>query len=218
MDELALKQEVTSVEGKANEIAVSDEATFNVAAEFLRTIKTAASKVTAFFEPLKKTSYDAWKAICTKENEYKKPLEAAEKIVKGKVSTYQMEQERIRREKEAELRRKQQEEAERIAKEAEALAAQGKAQEAEKVFEQAVKVEEKKVFVADAPRASGMSFKTDYIITITDERVVPDYMFGTCIRPVDLAAIKKMVVAAKGNIEIQGIKIEETKSASVRGY
>lgn len=218
MDELALRQEVTAVEARANEIMVVDEESFKAAAEFLRTIKTATSKVTEFFKPIKEQAHKAWKAICDRENEMKKPLEAAEKTVKTKVTAYQLEQDRIRRQKEEEERRKKQEEAERLAKEAEMLAEQGKAKEAEKVFEQAIKTETAKVYVPEIPKVQGMSFKTDYIIRITDEKAVPDYINGECIRPVDVSAIKKAVIAAKGNIAIPGVSIEETKVASVRGY
>jgi hypothetical protein len=218
MDELALRQEVTTIEERANGITVSDEVSFKLAAEFLRNIKTATSKVLDFFKPIKEGAYDSWKAICNKENEYKKPLEAAEKIVKGKANIYQMEQDRIRREQEVILMRQRQEEAERIAKEAEKLAEQGKSKEAERVFEQAVKAESAKVFVPETPKAQGMSFKTDYIVTVIDEKAVPAYINGMCIRQIDTAAIKKLAITFKGQIEIPGIKVEETRSAIVRGY
>lgn len=216
MDELSLKTEVSLIEQQANGIDVFDEDSFKNAAEFLRNIKRAAGKITEFFEPLKTAAHNSHKAICAKENEFKKPIDNAEKIVKGKATAYQMEQDRIRREKERELLRIQQEEARRIAEEAARLEKEGKPEEAELVFEKAIKEEQKTICVMPTPKADGISFKVDYDVVIESESNVPAYIRGICIRPVDLSAIKRLVVQTSGKIEIPGIKITETRNMSVR--
>lgn len=216
--EQELLTEVSSVEVKANSMTITDETTYSAVAVFARQIKTAASKVEKFFEPIKSGAYNSWKAICNKENEFKKPLENAEKTIKNKMGVWQTKQDRIRRVKEAELRRAQQAEADLRATEAFELAQQGKAKEADKVFEQAVKIESARVFVAPAPKAEGVSMRTEYQISITDEKAVPSYVGGICIRPVDIGTIKKMAVTAKGSLDIPGILVTETKSPVIKGY
>ena len=62
----------------------------------------------------------------------------------------------------------------------------------------------------------GISSQDDYIVTITDESLVPVTLNGIILRKVDEGAIKRLVKLAKGNIEIPGVKIEKTKIINVR--
>lgn len=216
--EQELQSEISTVEATVNGMTVIDEATYSAAAMFARNIKTAAARVAGFFEPMKSGAYNAWKAICNKENEFKKPLDAAEKTIKAKMGTYQAEQDRIRREKEAELLRQQREEAERREKEAYELAQQGKAQEAAKAFAEAVKIDEQKVVIEAAPKAAGVTYRTEYQVTVTDEKTVPAYVGGVCIRPVDTAMLKKLATTAKGKLDIPGVQIIEARVPVIRGF
>lgn len=62
----------------------------------------------------------------------------------------------------------------------------------------------------------GISSQDDYIVTITDESLVPVTLNGIILRKIDEGAIKRLVKLTKGNIDIPGIKIEKTKIVSVR--
>ena len=75
-----------------------------------------------YWEPLRQSTYEAYQNVLTRKKEMVEPLKSAEKILKGKIGTFQLEQERIRREQEEAMRKAAQEEADR--KLAEALEAQ----------------------------------------------------------------------------------------------
>lgn len=72
------------------------------------------------------------------------------------------------------------------------------------------------VLDVEGGKTKGLSSTDNYIITITDETLVPTSLNGIVLRKVDESAIKQLVKLAKGNIDIPGVKIERTKSVTIR--
>ena len=56
----------------------------------------------------------------------------------------------------------------------------------------------------------------DWEVELIDQDSVPVSVAGVVIRPVDLAAIKRIARAAKGAIKIPGIRIKEVQTTVLR--
>lgn len=227
MNEILVPEEKTRELNSASQRAISaaesliiaGQADLEAASNLLKGLKTAKESVVNFFKPLKDKAFQTHKEICDREKEMLSPYANADQIVRQKVNTYTAEQERIRREKEAELRRKQEAEARRLADEAEQLEAEGKRAEAEITLDRAAMTETYAQIVSVQPsqeKIQGISYRTDYEISVIDEKAVPAAVSGITIRPVDLAAVKRLAVATKGQIKIPGIQITENKKVAVR--
>lgn len=89
---------------KARAISITDQASYTLAANQKLDLAVLRKKIVGEFEPMKKASHAAWKAIVAKENEHLEPIEEAEKILVASIKKWEHEQERIRREEEARLR------------------------------------------------------------------------------------------------------------------
>lgn len=67
-----------------------------------------------------------------------------------------------------------------------------------------------------APTAAGTSTRKDWQIKSIDPFKVPVAVNGMEIRPVDTAAVMRLIRASKGTIVIPGIVYEETTQMSFR--
>jgi len=217
LQEVELKEQVVTIETQAQDLVIDSSEGFIRGGEFLKQTKELMKGIASFFEPIKSKAYASWKEICSKEKEFTAPLSAADVIVKKKMGIYQAEQERIQQEKD---RRKREEEAiaaAALAKKAEELREIGMDDSANELFDEPVRnVIDLKNREVEPVKPSGISFRKDYEIEVTDEASVPTYFQGHVIRPVDVAAIKKLVKMANGDIQIKGIRIIETKTTVVR--
>ena len=129
------------------------------------------------------------------------------------------EQERIRREAEEAARRAAEEERERKLKEAMALEAAGDKEGAEAAVEEAVVMDEATGYSVPAPvkpKVSGVSTSKDWEITGIDTAKVPVNFNGMELRPVDQAAVMRLIRASKGSIAIPGIAYREVAKMSFR--
>lgn len=128
-----------------------------------------------------------------------------------------MEQERKRREAEEAARKAAEEETRRKLEEASALDKEGKTEEAEAALTEAEIMETagRAVFVpSSVPKAKGVSASADWEITGIDSKAVPLSINGAELRPVDKAAVMRLIRASKGTIQIPGITYRETKKLS----
>lgn len=227
MNDLAINEdktrELSGVSQKAiasaTALVIFDQSGLEAASGLLKGFKSAKEAVTDFFKPLKDKAYAAHKEICDREKEMLAPYLGADAMVRQKVNAYTAEQERIRREKEAELRRLQEAEMRRLAEEAAQLEADGKHADADAALNQAIMTESvsQSVFVQPAQeKIQGISYRTEYEVIVVDDPSVPVAVSGITIRPVDTAAIKRLAIATKGKIQISGIKITENKKVAVR--
>ncbi|MBR6102598.1 MAG: hypothetical protein IKP95_09230 [Ruminococcus sp.] len=218
-EETELSTKVSGIEFEAESIVVNSPESFEEAGNLLKQVKKMAKNVVEFFKPMKEQAHKAHAAICERENEMKKPLTKAEKVLKESMGRFAEEQERKRRE-EAERARL---EAERLAKEklAEAIAADenGDAEASAMAMldaEYAERSASQPVVLTPQTKVEGISTKKDYEIVSIDEDKVPCDVNGMVIRPVDKAAVLRLIKASKGKIKIEGVTYRETVSLSVR--
>ena len=132
--EKALANEVSVIEQRAMNIVIHSAEDFEQAGEFGRQLKQQSAMVKEFFAPMKDAAHQAHKQICEREKAMLAPLVAAEKTLKTAMGNYQLELERIRREKEEEIRRVAKAEADRKLAEASALEDKGDVAGAEAVL------------------------------------------------------------------------------------
>ena len=222
-EEKELAREVSRYERQASEMMVTDDVTYKEAGEALRHLKTLQKKVTEYWEPMRKSTYAAYKAVTDHKKEMITPLEKAEKIIKKKIGTYlkSLEEERLR--KEAEFRRLAQEEAERKLAEAVEAERAGDIVGAEAAIAEAEVMDSMTIHLptAEKPKVEGVSTKKSWTlegITVTDPEKVPTEIMGAVIRPVDLKAVLALIKATNGTIQIPGITYEATITTSVRAY
>lgn len=217
--EAEIQEEVSLVEIQAMEMVISNDAEYEMAAEFGKQIKVKAKVVTDFFEPMKTSAYQAHRAVCEREKTMLKPLQEAEKSLKKSMTVFFQEQERKRKELEENLRREAEAEKERMLNEAIALEEAGKTEEAEAAMFDAQVTESiagKTAVVMSTPKVSGVSSSKDWEIESIDTEEVPANFAGIEIRPVDEKAIMRLIRASKGSIKIPGIRYKETIKMSIR--
>lgn len=217
--EEALSQEVTDIEFQAGAITIDNEDDYKEAGQFGRLLKQRTAEVKDFWKPLKEAAHKAHAEICAREKAMLQPLSNAEKILKQTMGAYISEQERIRREAEEAARRAAQAEAERRLQEAIALEAQGKTDAADAAVEEAEIMDEMSNAVsvtAEKPKAEGVTTKKDWEIESIDSSKVPVLVAGVELRPVDTAAVMRLIRSTKGQVHIPGVVYKEVAKVAFR--
>ncbi len=216
--EEALCQEVTDIEFQAGAITIDNEDDYKEAGQFGRLLKQRAAEVKDFWKPLKEAAHKAHAEICAREKAMLQPLSNAEKILKQTMGAYISEQERIRREAEEAARRAAQAEAERRLQEAIALEAQGKSAAADAAVEEAEIMDEMSNMVsvaAEKPKAEGVTTKKDWEIESIDSSKVPVLVAGVELRPVDTAAVMRLIRSTKGQVHIPGVVYKGSRQSFI---
>ena len=217
--EAELSKSVTEIEFQAESIVISTEEDYQRAGEFGRLLKKKSAEVTAFFAPMKKAAHDAHKQVCDREKEMLTPLVNAEKVIKKTMGAWAMEQERKKKEEEERLRRLAKEEADRLLEQAIVAEASGNVEVAKMAMANAAVVESAgRSIVVDAPqpKAEGVSMSTDWEIVKIDSSLVPVDISGIELRPVDEAAVKRLIRMSKGTVKIPGIEYKAVAKMSFR--
>lgn len=218
--EEALKQETSLLEIQAEGTLVTNDEEYQSAAEFGRAIKAKANEITAFFKPMKDAAHKTHKEVCEREKKMLEPLAKAEKLVKQAMGAYVTEQERKRKEAEEAARRAAAAEAERKLADAISLEEQGREDEAAAAIEEAEVIDtvgSSLTISAAPPKVKGVTAKRDYEIVGVDGAKVPINFAGIELRPVDTAAVMRLIRASKGSIQIPGITYRETTNMSFSG-
>lgn len=217
--EAELSKAVTEIEFKAESIVIVTENDYKAAGEFGRMLKKKSAEVTEFFAPMKKAAHDAHKQICDREKQMLSPLVNAEKTIKKVMSAWALEQERKRREEEERLRKLAEEEANRLLQQAIEAEASGNVVEASMAIVNAEVIEQagKSIMLDTAKtKVDGVSTAKDWEIESIDASMVPIAIAGMELRPVDEAAVKRLIKASKGKIEIPGVKYKEVVRMSFK--
>lgn len=217
--EAELSKAVTEIEFRAESIVISTEDDYKKAGEFGRLLKKKSAEVTAFFAPMKKAAHDAHKQVCDREKEMLTPLVNAEKVIKKTMGAWAFEQERKKKEEEERLRRLAKEEAERLLEQAIVAEASGNTEEAKMAMANAAVVESAgRSIVVDTPqpKAEGVSMSRDWEIIKIDSSLVPVDVSGIELRPVDEAAVKRLIRMSKGTVKIPGIEYKAVVKMSFR--
>ena len=214
-----LSKAVTAIEFEAESIIIETDDDYKTAAEFGRALKRMAAEVMAFFKPMKDAANKAHKEVCDREKTMLSPLKNAEKILKDTMGRYSIEQERKRRELEEQMRRQAQEEADRKLAEAIAAEESGDKEHAASSMLDAQMIDQvsrSSAFEIERPKADGAYTSKDWEIVEVDNGAVPLAIQGVCIRPVDTAAVMRLIRASKGSIQIPGVIYKETVKMSFR--
>ena len=217
--EKELGMEANSIVEQAKAVVIRNDEDFTAAGGYTKEVKSVLKKVEEYWEPMRASTYAAYKAVTDHKKAMVDPLKKAESILKKKLSDYQVEKERKRKAEEEMLRRLAQEEMER--KLAEAAEAESKGD----VFGMEYAMAEAEVMDAVSNTASvarnqtkveGISQTKTWEIKGIDLSKLPCEYAGIVIRPADEKAILKLIKDAKGEIEIPGVEFGETYSISVR--
>lgn len=218
-EESRLGRQVSMIEQQAVSVVVDSDDGFAYAGELTKQVKQMQGQVTDYWEPMRKSTYDAYKSVTDHRKEMLDPLTSAEKILKKKMGAYTMQKERERREREEALRRQAEEEMNRKLAEAAAAESEGDAIGAEMAMAEAEVMENvatTATIKSEAPTMKGVSTTKTWQITKVDSALVPTHVQGVEIRPVDEKAVLRLIKATKGAIQIPGIAYEEDVTVSIR--
>jgi hypothetical protein len=169
-----LRQEITPVISQANAISVRSPDDYSAAAIFLKAMKAAQKKVTDFFGPMKTAAHQAWKKVCDGERTFLEPLQIAERTVKERMTSWQIEEEK-KAEKErlklqAELEKKARKEKEKLEERAARAEENGDTEKAEALREQAEMAVAPAINVESAaPKVDGISTRKVWKATVEDK-------------------------------------------------
>lgn len=216
-DDLAV--EVTDIEVRAEGLVVTDDQQYEEAGAFGVKLKEKMAEVTAFFAPMKKAAHDAHKQVCDREKQMLAPLKKAESILKKSMGDYALKKEEERRAAEEAARKLAQEETDRLLEAAVNAEANGDTEASRaalldaEITDSAARMA---MIESNTPKAKGVSMQKDWEITDIDLSKVPDSIAGVIIRPVDSAAVMKLIRASKGSIQIEGITYREKAKMSFR--
>lgn len=217
--EKTLGSETMAIMQVAQSTAIKTQEDYEAAAGTLREVKRLQKKAKEYWEPLRVAAKKAYDGVLEKKKQMTDPLDKAEGILKGAMSTYTVEMEKKRRAREEAMRRAAQMEANRMMEEAVAAEAAGDTVGAAAAMEEAEVMDEVastgKVTVS-APKATGVSQSKTWRIVSIDPDKVPVKAGDMEIRPVDQAAVMRLIRESKGTVKIPGVQYEESVSISVR--
>lgn len=218
-EESKLDRQVSLIEQQASDVVVASEEDFVLAGELTKQVKEMQKKVTDYWEPMRKSTYEAYSAVNQHKKEMLDPLASAEKILKRKMGDYTIERERRRREQEEAMRKAAEAEMARKLEEAEEAESRGDAVGAEFAMAEAEVMEGVAVsggIRSQAPKAKGVSQTKTWKITKIDSEKVPISLNGMELRPVDEKLVLQLIKASKGKIAIPGVEYKEDVIISVR--
>lgn len=216
--EKGLTIDIETIQQETEQYVIKNQDDYQNAAELGGRIKSNLSRVKKFFEPMKKSAHNAHKEICARETEMLKPLVDAENSIKMAMRKFNDELEKKRRAYEEEQKKRAQEESDRKLAKAAAAEKNGDSEEAVAKLLDAQMISEfgNMTVVTAASKPSNVTTTTDYEITAVDENAVPTILMGIIIRPIDMAAVKRLIKSSKGTIKIPGITYKEVKKISLR--
>ena len=217
--EVKLGKQVSAIEVKAQSLLVNSDDSFELAAEITREVKRMQNAVTEYWEPLRVTTYDAYKKVIAQKKEMLDPLSSAEKILKRKMSDFSLEKERKRKAMEDAMKRQAEAEVEKKIEEAAIAESNGDVEQCEYALAEAEVMEATAYsgsVAAEAPKPKGVSSSRTWKITNVDSEKVPISFSGVELRPVDEKLVMQLIKASKGKIVIPGITYEEDVTISVR--
>lgn len=216
LTEVSVNQQALSIEEQAQAVQITNNAQYESAAEMLKQIKAAKKQVEDYWkEPIQK-AFEAHRALTSKKSAMTNICDSAEKILKGKMLTYSQNIESERRAAEEAARKAAQEEADRLLAEAAKAEESGDTMQATVNMAMAEQMASIKPAVqVVAPKVSGVSTKKVWKVKITDEKSVPSYVAGICIRPVDEKALLQLR-KLNPNVEIAGVSFYQDSTLAVR--
>lgn len=203
---------ISPLVNQVSQLKIQTNDDYEMGCSLLQMIATRKKQVEDVFDPIVSKAYAAHKEAVGQKKKFMDPLLAAEFAVKGKVSQYHTEQERLRREKEDREREALKAENEKKAmEEAAALTAAGEKELADIVIQNAIEETPVVVVPSTVPKQEGISSRKDWDFRITNEMLIPrEYLM------VNEKAIRAVVKAQKSLTKIPGVEVFSKDTVSVR--
>lgn len=213
-----MDRDVMQIEKVASEMVIETEDDRDKAALWLQQIKKKQKEVKEAWEPFLVDAKAIYDRVRGQKATMLEPLEKAERAIKQKVSNFIAQEEKKRAEEAERLRKLAVQEAERKlieaaeAEESGDVVSAGMSMMEAEVYEQAAQTTRAEAL----SKAKGMSAVDSWEIVSIDNEKVPVMFQGMEIRPVDERAVKRLIKASKGTIQIPGISYKKTSTIRVR--
>lgn len=215
-----LGKQATAMERQVAALVVDSDLGYSAAGEMLKKLKGVQKKVKDYWEPLRKSAKEAYDKVNDKKKEMLGPLESAERILKNKMAAYAVEQERKQQEAAERQRAEARAEADRLLADAIQADASGDHDTVEAAVTFAEVYDDVAMTASAAapkkPKVAGISLTKTWKIKSIDSAKVPVSINGTEIRPVDTAAVMRLIKESKGQISIPGIEFVEDYSVGAQ--
>ncbi len=229
MDEQQLKNEITTVDDRVNSIVVNDPDTFQKAGSVVIDLDGLIKKINTYWEDPIKKAHEAHKSLTAKRAEMLKPVEDRKKLLRGKISAYLTEQDRIKREEQRKLdderRKKEQAEREKLERAAIKAEEKGKIERAEDLRTQAADVYvqpaivESQIEKTTRMETGTVSQKRDIRVAVSDPMAVLHAIIGGRL-PIGIVNINetklKQAIKLAGITQLDGCIIEQVINAQIR--
>ncbi len=216
VDKKTLGREVTDIEVKAEALGIENDTDYENAGKFGTMLKQKSAQVADFFKPIKDSAYKAHKAVCEREKSMLAPLRNAESAFKKLMGWSRSASVKSRKTLLAGLWKQK---GSASSKRLYVWRRTGIVTGAEEAMEEAMVMYDAATYVVPAaakPKASGVSSTRDWEITEIDSDKVPVTVAGVELRPVDKAAVMRMIRMSKGKVKIPGITYREIAKMSFR--
>lgn len=201
---------------RATAITIIDQASYDLAANTLIEIAEIEKQIKAHHAPMKTTAHNAHKAAVIAEKKFLDPLVTAKSTIKRAISSWEVEQRKIREEAEREAREKARKEEEeiRLAKALEAEKAGKSEAEVEKIIDTPVEVKVEPVkpaFIPSANVGTRETWKAEVIDINLLCQAVANGEAPILSVLANMPFLNTAVRAAKENFKIPGVKaVKET--------
>jgi len=137
---MELEQKSIAIDEQARAIIVKTQEQYDIANNFIVTVKDLQKEIKDTFAPMKKKASDAHKEIVSQETKHLEPLLKAEVFIKSKMMTYLHNQEAIRQEQERKLQVEAEKRRQEALAKAEVAREAGKETKAEKYEDKAAQI------------------------------------------------------------------------------
>ena len=220
-DQKELETKALSWPAKAQTIAITNQQTYNDAAEFVVHIVGLRKRIVEHHAPIKTATHKAHKEAVKAEKKLLDPLAQAETIIKRALSAWDTEQDRLRREAQRKL-----DEAQRKTEEQAQLDLAMEAEESGATEETVTEILETPVVapaIVAAPtfqKASGVSTRQTWKAEVVDIKLLCKAIAEGWVAPnmvqANMVALNQMARAMKQSFNVPGCKAVPENSVSVR--
>lgn len=214
--EIAAESTTTLTAAQAFRITTADQ--FIESGDKLKGIKALSKKIDDTFDPHIKRAFEAHRSLVAEKKTHQGPLQTAEALIKRQIMSYQQDEERKRRELEAQAQEAARKEREKLEARAAKAEASGKTEKAEALQMAAASVVTP-IIANTTPRVSGISTRTTYRAEVVDKmELVKAVAAGTvplAALDVNTAYLNGQARLNKESLAYPGVKVvQETGIAS----
>lgn len=220
-------QEALAWPDKATALTIRTPDDYRGAAGLLRGIKDLRAKIQGTFKPHIERAFAAHRALVAEQRQAEAPLVDAEATIKRKLSAYDVEQERVRRQEETRLRelarqeeeRRRLEEAAALEREAQATGNVALQAEAEALIE--APIEAPAVLVQTVtPKVEGLSYQERWSAEVTNLPALIAYVasrpeFSHLLEP-NMPALNGLARNLKGTLSLPGVVAKAERTVASR--